>query len=422
VVTGTEVLSGRVRDRNGPWLADRLFEAGVELSHLTICGDRPQDMQAQLEFMQSQGVDVVITSGGLGPTADDKTVEVVAGFAGASLVLDEALEKRIAEIVAPLARRFRNTDSGAFSASTRKQAFVPEGSVVLGPAGTAPGLVVPPVDGSKPTVVVLPGPPRELHETWQEAVSTEPFRAAVSKAALYNQRTLRLFGIPESEIASTLRVAEDSIEGFEGLEITTCLRRAEVEMVVRYEPQAERALNRLLSLVAERHQNTLFSTDGSSVDAQVAGLLESKSVGLAESCTGGLLAGRLTERPGSSAYVAGGIVCYSDEAKRSLLGVGSDLLDTYGAVSPQAAEAMAAGALSRLEADVAAAITGVAGPGGGSSQKPVGYVCLCVADANGGTLTRDLRLPGDRFEIRDRSTTMAMHMLRCHLSGKTFPL
>ena len=179
VVTGTEVLTGRIQDRNGPWLADRLLELGIDLAHVTICGDRSEDMQAQLRFMAGQGVDLVVTSGGLGPTADDLTMEIVARFCGRELVLDPALESRIAEILAPLNRRWRNLDPEAILASNRKQALTPSGAVPLQPVGTAPGAVVTPRDGLGPTVVVLPGPPRELHEMWQEAVGTEEFKWAM---------------------------------------------------------------------------------------------------------------------------------------------------------------------------------------------------------------------------------------------------
>ena len=421
VVTGTEVLTGRVRDRNGPWLADRLLELGVELAHLTICGDRRDDMEAQLRFMAEQGVDLVVTSGGLGPTADDLTLEVVARFAGRPLELDEDLERRIAEILKPLMKRFPNLDFDAVRAANRKQALVPRGAAVIYPAGTAPGAVVPPQDGSGPTVVVLPGPPRELHAMWPEVTATEAFQRAIGGRTTYEQHTLRLFGIPESEIAETLRVAERSLEGVEDLEVTTCLRRAEVEVVVRYEPQSARAWEALRELIADRHGRVLFSSDGSSIDDQVAELLAEHRIGIAESCTGGLMAARLTERPGASAYVAGGAVAYSDESKAELLGVEPDLIERHGAVSPEVAAAMADGALRRFEADTAISITGVAGPEGGSEAKPVGYVCWCAKRADGAALARDVRLPGDRAEVRDRSTTVGMHLLRRLLRGEEVP-
>ena len=422
VVTGTEVLTGRVRDRNGPWLSDRLVELGIELAHITICGDRPEDMEAQLAFMEAQGVDLIVTSGGLGPTADDLTLEVVARFTGRPLSLDEALEQRIADILRPLMKRWRNLDFEAVRAANRKQALVPEGATVIEPAGTAPGMVVPPRDGSGPTVVVLPGPPRELHDMWRQAVDTDAFHDAVGAATAFELSMLRLFGIPESEIAETLRAAEEAIDGLDRLEITTCLRRGEVEVVVRHEPEAADAWSALESLIADRHSETLFSTDGSTVDEQVAKLLDGRMIATAESCTGGLMAARLTERPGSSAYVAGGAVTYSNEAKVEQLGVDPALIERHGAVSPEVADAMATGALERFGADVTIAITGIAGPGGGTEEKPVGTVCWCAKRSDGATLARDVRMPGDRNEIRDRSTTVGMHLLRRLLRGEEFPL
>ena len=417
VVTGTEVLTGRVQDRNGPWLSDRLAELGVELAHITICGDRPEDIEAQLRFLADQGVDLIVTSGGLGPTADDMTIEIVAGFAGRRLRLDERLEGRIGEIVKPLMKRFRQLDPEAIRAATRKQALVPEGAHVIDPAGTAPGLVVPGGDGL-PAVVVMPGPPRELHAMWPQAQATEAFQEAIAGRTRYELEMLRLFGIPESEIAETLRVAEREIGGFGELEITTCLRRGEVEVVVRREPAAEPAWQALRELIVDRHGHVLFSTDGSSVDEQVSRLLTGRRVAVAESCSGGLMAARLTERPGASEHVAGAVVAYADEAKVELLGVERSLIERHGAVSPEVAEAMADGALGRFEADTAVAITGIAGPGGGSDEKPVGYVCWCAKLADGSKLARDVRLPGDRNEVRDRSTTVGMHLLRRLLSGE----
>jgi nicotinamide-nucleotide amidase len=415
VVTGTEVLAGRVRDRNGPWLADRLLELGVELAHITICGDRPQDIEAQLRFMADQGVDLIVTSGGLGPTADDMTVEVVAGFRGLELLLDEALEERIAEILRPLMRRFRYWDPDAMRAANRKQALVPEGATVIDPVGTAPGLVVP----GKPAVVVLPGPPRELQPMWDVALATDAVQAAIAGRTRYTQHTLRLFGLPESALAETLREAEAQIEDFDRLEITTCLRRGELEVVTRVEPDASDTYAALEAFIREHHPRELYSTDGAWVDDQVAELLAGRRIATAESCTAGLLAARLTDRPGSSDYVSGGVVAYANEAKSGLLEVDPALIERHGAVSEEVAEAMAAGALHRFEADTAVAVTGIAGPGGGTPEKPVGTVCWCVRMREGRSLTRTLLLPGDRADIRDRSTTVAMHLLRRVLSGET---
>jgi nicotinamide-nucleotide amidase len=413
VVTGTEVLTGRVQDRNGPWIADRLLELGVELAHITICGDRPHDIEAQLRFLAAEGVDLIVTSGGLGPTADDMTVATVASFAGLDLVLDDALENRIADIIKRLMARFDNVDLEAVRAANRKQAMIPVGAHVINPVGTAPGVVVP----GTPTIVVLPGPPRELQPMWPVAMETDAAQRAIVGRTTYRQEIVRMFGLPESGLADTLRDAEQSVDGFDRLEITTCLRRGEVEMVTRYEPDAAAIYAKLMELLRERHGREIFSEDGSLVDDQVAQLLAGRRIATAESCTGGLLAARLTDRPGSSAYVAGGVVAYANEAKTELLGVEPDLIATSGTVSEPVAEAMAAGALNRFGADTAIAITGVAGPGGGTDDKPVGTVCFTVRLADGETFTRTIRLPGDRSDIRERSTTVAMHMLRRALSG-----
>jgi competence/damage-inducible protein CinA-like protein len=413
VVTGTEVLTGRIQDRNGPWISDRLLELGVELAHITICGDRPQDIQAQLEFLAAQGVDLIVTSGGLGPTADDMTVETVARFCGRELVLDEQLEEKIAAILKPLMARFSHWDFDAVRAANRKQALVPEGSFIIDPVGTAPGVVVP----GKPTVVVLPGPPRELQPMWRTAVETDAVKEAIAGRTSYCQQTVRMFGLPESGLADTLRDAEEGIDGFDSLEITTCLRRGEIEMVTRYEPKAAGVYAQLVELLRERHGRDIFSEDGSRVDDLVARLLTGRRLATAESCTAGLLAARLTERPGSSAYVAGGVVAYANDSKVELLDVDARLIEEHGAVSEPVAEAMAEGALKRFEADTAVAITGIAGPDGGSEEKPVGTVCWSVQLADGRSITRTVRLPGDRADIRDRSTTVAMHLLRRLLSG-----
>ncbi|MDG4666750.1 competence/damage-inducible protein A [Mycobacterium sp. 236(2023)] len=414
VVTGTEVLTGRVADRNGPWLADRLLELGVELGHITLCGDRPGDIAAQLRFLADQGVDLIITSGGLGPTADDMTVAVVAEFCERDLVLDPGLEAKIGNIVTRLMARFPGVDAEAVLASNRKQALVPEGAVILDPVGTAPGVVVP----GSPTVVVLPGPPRELQPMWETAVATQALQAAIAGRTRYQQETIRMFGLPESGLADTLRDAEKSVPGFDRLEITTCLRRGELEIVTRYEPQDAATYAALLDELRDRHGHELFSEDGSFIDDQVAALLSGRTIATAESCTAGMVAARLTERAGSSAYVAGGVVSYSNEAKTDLLGVDAALIEQHGAVSEPVAEAMAAGALQRFGADTAVAITGIAGPGGGTEAKPVGTVCFSVALADGTFLTRTTTLPGNRSDVRERSTTVAMHMLRRALSGE----
>jgi nicotinamide-nucleotide amidase len=384
VVTGTEILTGRVQDLNGPWLADRLLELGVELAHISICGDRPGDMEAQLRFMADQGVDLIVTSGGLGPTADDMTVEVVARFSGRELV----------------------------RAANRIQAMIPAGSQVIDPVGTVPGLVVP----GKPTVIVLPGDPGELQPMWPKAIERAAAEEALAGRTIYQRETIRMFGMPESELAGTLYGAGVSVPGFETMEITTSLQLGEIEMVTRYEPRHAGVYAQLTQLLRDRHGDQIYSEDGSRVDDVVARLLAGRRIATAESCTAGLLTARLTGQPGSSDYVMGGVVSYSNDAKTQLLGVDPVLIEIHGAVSEPVAEAMATGALRRFDADTAVAITGIAGPGGGTAEKPVGTVCLTVMLADGPVITRTLRLAGSRRDIRERSTAEGMHLLRRTLS------
>jgi nicotinamide-nucleotide amidase len=249
---------------------------------------------------------------------------------------------------------------------------------------------------------------------WPAAAAAEALRAAIGAATTYEQRTLRLYGIPESEIAETLRAADVSGPGLEGLEITTCLRRGELEVVTRFEPAASDAYAAFEDVVRARHADTLFSTDGATVDEQVADLLRSRGwmIATAESCTGGLLAGRLTDLAGSSEYVAGGLVVYSNEAKTALAGVPAELIERVGAVSVEVAEALADGARAALGAEVGVGITGVAGPGGGTATKPVGLVCFSAAGPDGARISHSARLPGGRGDVRERSTTVAMHLVR----------
>jgi nicotinamide-nucleotide amidase len=426
VVTGTEVLTGRVADRNGPWLSERLLDLGADVVAIAVVGDRPDDILRALRFLAAEGCALVVTSGGLGPTADDLTAAVVGAFQGREMVLDEALEARIAVILGPLRERWPNLDRDALLASNRKQAIVPAGAEILEPVGTAPGLVVPPVAGggergAGPTVVVLPGPPRELQPMWLTAVELPSVRAALRGAVVYRRAMLRLFGMPESEIAATLRAAQEAGIELDRLEVTTCLRRGEVEVVTRYEPADEPVYERLAALVRERHGALLFSEDGSSVDEQVFDLLRSASqtIAVAESCTGGLLCARLTERPGSSEVMRGGLVVYSDEAKVELAGVDPALIEAHGAVSREIAEALADGARERLAADVGVGVTGIAGPGGATAGKPVGLVWLSIAGPDGRRLTRSVTLPGGRTDVRDRSTTVALHLVRRLLAAQT---
>jgi nicotinamide-nucleotide amidase len=417
LVTGTEVLSGYVTDRNGPWLSERLADLGVEVEEITVVGDRGEDLEAALRHMRELGLDLIVTSGGLGPTADDLTAEVVGRFAGRELVLDREMERKIARIIERYARRLR-FDPEAVREANRKQAMVPEGAVPIDPAGTAPGLVVP-ADGQ--VVIVLPGPPRELQEIWPKALETRPAREVLERAEPYQTMSIRMFGIPESELAKALREVEEEGVSLDQLEVTTCLRGGELVTDVRHRPGAEEAAKALRAGLAERLGRFTYTESGESVEEVVFRLLGDRTIAVAESESGGLLAGRLTRRPGSSKWFAGGVVSYSNESKTKLLGVDAKLIEEKGAVSPEVAEAMADGALDRFEADVACAITGIAGPEGGTEEKPVGYVCFCAKTSSGERLARDPVLPGSRTDVRDRSVVVALHLVRYLLEGREPP-
>lgn len=419
VVTGSELLTGAVADRNGPWLAQRLGAMGIEVSDILLVGDRRGDLTSALEFLRDGAADLIVTSGGLGPTADDVTAEVVAEFAGLDMVLDADMEQYIARRLEKWARNY-DLDPDALTTANRKQATVPRGATLVNPAGTAPGLVVSVPEG--PILVVLPGPPRELQRMWEPVLETAPLRELRARSGSFVSAHLRMFGLPESEIAQTLRDVEAETD-LSGLEITTCQRRSELEFDLRYRTDADNraeldaARDRLLAEIERRHGRTIVSTDGTTSDEQVARLLAGRTIGLGESCTAGMLASRLADRPGSSAYLLGGVVAYSNAAKTALLGVPAELIEQHGAVSTQVARAMADGARATFGADVGVGITGVAGPSGGTEAKPVGYVCLCVTTGDGVVREYDRVFPGDRNDIRERASDFGLNLIRRALAA-----
>jgi nicotinamide-nucleotide amidase len=294
---------------------------------------------------------------------------------------------------------------------------VPAGASILAPVGTAPGLVVPVAgDRGGPPVVVLPGPPWELRQMWPAALADPVVQAALAGRAELRQQTIRLWGTPEAELAATLRVASigpDGRPGLTGLEITTCLRQGELEIVTRFGPDAQASYDDLVRVVSASYPDALFSTNGHTIDEVVAQALIAggRTIATAESCTAGLLAGRLADLPGSSAYLLGGLVVYANEAKQELAGVPAQMIESVGAVSAEVAQALAVGARTRLGADIGVGITGIAGPDGGSPEKPVGLVHLCV-DGLGQTVSRQIILPGSRADIRHRAVIVALHLIR----------
>ncbi|WP_028660846.1 competence/damage-inducible protein A [Nocardioides insulae] len=416
VVTGTEVLTGRVADANGPWLAERLRERGVDVGQIVVVGDRPDDMRSALAHLAATN-DLVITTGGLGPTADDLTAELVGDFQGRPLEYDAALRDRIAVIVDRLVRaRGWSTPPADFEAGTRKQALVPRGARILEPVGTAPGLVVPAL-GDGPAVLVLPGPPAELRAMWPAALADDLVSGALGEDTELCQETIRVWGPPEAELAAVLREHEQAHD-LSALEISTCLREGELEVVTRHPASAQAAYRTLEKALVAHFGERAYAIDGSSLDDVVAlGLRDQgATVATAESCTGGLLSSRLLARPGSSAYVSGGFIAYSNAAKVDQLGVPQDLLWEHGAVSEEVARAMAAGARARLGTTYGIGMTGISGPGGGTPGKPVGLVHVAV-DGPTGSHHRRLRLAGGRTMVRERTVVHALHLLREVLAG-----
>jgi nicotinamide-nucleotide amidase len=403
-ITGSELVRGERTDRNGPWLAEQALSLGLEPTRIAIVGDDPDELRATLR--EGLGADLLVTSGGLGPTHDDRTVELVAEAVGEPLRLDDALREQIDGISRSVAARLRRPYAD-FDAGVRKQATVPESARSIGLAGTAPGLILE-HDGT--VVVVLPGPPTELRRLWPNALETEPMRRLLEGAIPPGRRVLKLFGASESAVA---RALEEAGGDGDGVEATICARDFEIHVDLVVEPGAAARADALEAALAGRLERFLFSRDGTTSEQLVLALCRERGLSLAtaESCTGGMVAERLTSVPGSSDVFVGSVVAYANEVKERELGVPAALLAEHGAVSEEVAVAMARGARERLGADVAVAVTGIAGPGGGTAEKPVGLVHLAVAGPDG-ELSATTSYPGDRDGIRRRATVTALHLVR----------
>jgi len=408
VVTGSELVRGDRRDLNGPFLASELLRLGVEPARIAIVGDDPVELEATLR--EGLEADLCLVSGGLGPTHDDRTVELVARATGRSLAVDEQLAEEIESISRAIAERL-DRPYADFEQGVRKQATLIDGSLVVGIAGTAPALVL---ETERCAVVVLPGPPSELQRLWPRALDSGPVRAVLSRAREPERRVLRFYGASESEIARALE--ESGGEG-DGVTATICAREFEIHVDLFVDGDGGAQADELVAGLRERAGRHLFAEDDRPVEALVLDACRERGlkVATAESCTGGLVAARLTSVPGSSEVFVGGVVAYSDEVKAQELGVPTEVLEQHGAVSAETAAAMAAGARARLGVEVAVSVTGVAGPGGGTPEKPVGLVFL-HAEGPDGARTRRLDLPGDREAIRARSTVAALHLVRTLLA------
>jgi nicotinamide-nucleotide amidase len=410
VVTGSELVRGERTDRNGPFLAAEALRLGMEPVRITIVGDAPAELEAALR--EGLEADACFVSGGLGPTHDDRTVEVLARAAGIELVVDETLEREIEAVSRAVAERLKRPYAD-FGPGVTKQATRPVSASSIGLAGTAPGLVLRAPGGC--VVVVLPGPPAELQRLWPKAVASEPMQQLLERTRPPGRRVLRVFGVSESAVA---RALEEAGGDGEGVEATICARDFEIHIDLLVEPGGEERGDALEAALVESLAAWLFARDERSIEELVLALAQARGwqLATAESCTGGLVAARLTSVPGSSASFVGSVVSYADEVKRSELGVPVGLLAEYGAVSAEVAAAMAEGARARLGADVAVAVTGIAGPGGGTTEKPVGLVYIHASGPDG-SLTRTLDLPGEREQIRVRATVTALHLLRALLAG-----
>jgi nicotinamide-nucleotide amidase len=408
VVTGSELVRGGKTDANGPFLARELTRLGLDPRRIVLVGDRPDDLADALA--EGLAADLCVVSGGLGPTHDDRTVELLAHATGRPLAADEALQREIDAVSRSIAARLGRPYAD-FEAGVRKQAALPEGAVSLGLAGTAPAVLL---DHGPGVAVALPGPPRELQRLWPAVLASEPVRSILRRVAAPRHRVLRFFGVTESAVARALQ--EDAGERA-GLEVTVCAANLEIQVDLYADGDAAADAEAVAGRLRERFAGELFAEDERPVAELVLELLRSRRLTLAtaESCTGGLVGARLTAVPGASEAYVGGIVAYANGVKSAGLRVPDAVLEAHGAVSAEAAAAMARGAREALGADVAVAVTGIAGPGGGTPAKPVGLVYI-HADSADGELAEELRLPGDREEIRVRATVAALHLLRRLLS------
>jgi nicotinamide-nucleotide amidase len=408
VVTGSELVRGDRRDLNGPFLARELLSLGVEPAEIIVVGDSPRELERALRA--GLGADLCVLSGGLGPTHDDRTVETLARVVERELVLDSDLEHEIEAVSRRLAERL-GRPYGDFAAGVRKQATLPAGAVVLGLAGTAPGFVI---QSTGTVFVVLPGPPSELRRLWATAVESRLVRGVLARGRPPERRTLRFYGVSESTVA---RALEEAGGDGDGVEATVCARDFEIHVdLVVGEAGAERA-GAIATGLRQRVGEFLFSEDERTVAEIVLQLCRERGLTLAaaESCTGGLVAARLTAVPGSSDVFRGAVVAYANDVKTQELGVPADVLAAHGAVSAETAAAMAAGVRGRLEADLGVSDTGVAGPGGGTPEKPVGLVYLHAAGPDG-ELAADFSVPADRETVRTRAAVAALHLVRRLLS------
>ncbi len=401
ICVGTELLLGNIVNTNAAYLAGKCAGLGLSCYHQQVVGDNAQRLEDAIRLAISRS-DIVILSGGLGPTEDDLTKETAARCMGRELVMDEECRKKIDSY-------FKKRGMEA-TENNWKQAMVPEGGIVLdNPNGTAPGLLL---KGEQAHLILLPGPPLELVPMFEESVA--PYLNALGLGVIYSQ-TVKLCGISESEAETLIR---DLVDGQANPTVATYAKTGEVHIRVtaraENEKEAKKLLKPLVKELKTRFGSYIYSTEEDvTLERAVVDLLIANklSVTCAESCTGGRLSARLINVPGVSEAYKCGYVTYSNKAKRKILGVKKSTLQKYGAVSKQTAEEMAKGAARQAKADVAVAVTGLAGPDGGTQEKPVGlvYISCCV---KGKVTVKEYHFSGSREKIRESSTSAALALAR----------
>ena len=405
LLTGSELLDGRSVDLNGRLFGESLSARGVRVTHLLAAPDDDAVLGDDLRYLLAAAPDLLVISGGLGTTHDDLTAAAVARATGKSLAEDAAARDYVVAASRRVAER-RGLSLAGILEHTLQQAMLPAGARALAPAGVAPGFAL---QHQGTLIVALPGVPGEVRVMWPAVVdelAAQGFFPAVVT------RRLRVYGVGEIGVAPVIDGAET-----DALEVAITAGRGEVAVQMRSDATDEHACRQADDLAAVLCAATpVFSPDGRTIDEIVADLLRSRgeSVAVAESCTGGALGARITERPGSSAYFAGGVISYANQVKIDLIQVPAGMLAQYGAVSQEVAAAMAEGARAATRAAYGLAITGIAGPDGGSADKPVGLVYVALAGGDGTTVERHL-FPGDRRMVREWATTAALHLLRARL-------
>lgn len=401
IAIGSELLTPHRLDTNSLFLTAELNQAGIRVTHKSVVGDTVDEMRSSFRDALDRS-DLIVSSGGLGPTDDDRTRETVSGLLGRKMHLDDAILRRIQE-------RFRRYGR-SMPAINERQAMVPEGATILpNPRGTAPGLWLE-ADGH--IIILLPGVPAELRALVETEV--KPRLAKLGNKERFFSRDLRILGLPESEV-------EQRVSPLYALypDIETTILAAPTGIQLHpgiWSGDAARA-GKLLDEISERMAlalgEHLYSTLGESLEDICARVLTENraTIAAAESCTGGMVAEKLTNIPGSSTFFVGGVVCYSNELKTSMVGVPADLIEAKGAVSPEVARALADGICKRTGATLGVGITGIAGPGGGTAEKPVGLVFIAIADERG-PKEKEFRFFGDRDRIRQQATQSALDSIR----------